>query len=307
MSDRYTTLIDQTEVVADISTRPRIVIAIDGLDKHGKDHIALTAPKPLLLLDFDMGSEGVKGVKHPLVVRSKPFCFRPTEVSFTEEDEEKRSKQIMEAAWPEYIRFRETYFKALRGPMMKTPDGRKLKAKTVVVDTGSEAWELMRFAEFGKVTRVMPHHYTQVNSQMRDLVRAALESDVNVIWLHQLKSEWKDNAEGKGRKTGVLDRSGFDRMANLVQSNFLVYRVPKGETVETGAKAVSWKWGEAGTIYQPTPRQDENDLGFRLFCGNSRLDPTMEGMELMNDMIDFRTIAQMMMPETNEGDWADDA
>lgn len=46
MSDTYTTLLPDTEF-ADGAAQPRIVIAIDGLDKSGKDHFALSAPKPL--------------------------------------------------------------------------------------------------------------------------------------------------------------------------------------------------------------------------------------------------------------------
>lgn len=307
MSNGYKTLLPDTDFVD--ASQPRVVLAVDGLDKAGKDRFAFTAPKPLLLLDFDMGSEGVEGSTHPLIVKSKPFAFRPTEISFeTDMKEEDRARLLTDAAWPHHLRFRNTYLDALKKPLIITPDGRKLMAKTIVIDTGSEAWEMMRYAEFGKLTKVMPHHYTAVNSQMRDLVRAALESNVNVIWLHQLKAEWKDNAEGKGRKTGTLERAGFERMANLVQANFLVYRVPR---IDDG-KTVNWKWGEGNFMYQPTPRAllsddtlDPSDLGFRMVCGNSRHDPTMEGLELSNDAINFQTIATMMLPESTDGDWAD--
>lgn len=300
MSDTYTSLLPDTEIVSE-GTQPRIVIAVDGLDKAGKDHFALSAPKPLLLLDFDMGSEGVKGADHPLIVKSKPFAFRPTEVIFEEEDENVRAKALVEAAWPHHLRFRKTYLDALRKPLVRTPDGRQLMARTIVVDTGSEAWEMMRYAEFGKVTKVMPHHYTAVNSQMRDLVRAALESNVNVIWLHQLKADWNESADGKARKTGVLNRAGFERMANLVQANFLVYRVPR---IDDG-KVVKWGWGEGKFFYAPTPREGDADLGFRMVCGNNRHDPSMEGLELANEAIDFRTVARVMLPNSTDEDWAD--
>lgn len=305
MSDRYTTLIDGAKTGADTST-PRIVIAVDGLDKNGKDHFAATAPKPTLLLDFDMGSEGVKGWNHPLVVRPKPFSFRPTEISFNMEDDQvaARLKAMKDAAWPQYNRFRDTYLRALEKPILKRKDGRTMMAKTIVVNTASEQWELLRYVELGQMTKVMPHQYTEVNAHQRDLVRSALEAGVNVIWLHQLKAEWKDK-DGKQSKTGVLERAGNERMANLVQGNFLVYRVPNVPADQV--KPMQWKWGEQGMTYQPTPRENAGDLGFRLVCGNNRHDPGMEGLELQNDMIDFRTIASMMMPETNDGDWADDA
>jgi hypothetical protein len=48
-------------------------------------------------------------------------------------------------------------------------------------------------------------------------------------------------------------------------------------------------------------------LGFRLRIGNCRQDPTLEGLEFQNDAIDFRTIAQMLQPDSTAADWEDQA
>lgn len=302
MSDDYTALLDGTTMTADTEVARRVVIALDGADKCGKTYFALTAPKPLLFLDFDMGTEGVKGIDHPLVLKSDPFSFRSTEVTFDEDDERKRQEAVQKAAQPVYQRFYETYHSALTRPALETPDGRAIKLRTLVIDTGSEAWELMRQVEFGRLTKVMPHHYSQVNAKMRDMVRAALESDVNVIWLHQLDCQWKENLEGKARKTNILERVGFKRMANLVQANLLVYR-----DVE-GGREIKWKWGEEDPYIFDTDGRDEGkDLGFRLRFGNCRQDPTLVGMELRNDMVDFKAVAQMLQPDSSEDDWEDQA
>jgi hypothetical protein len=296
-------LINDLALAGESALKPRIVIAVDGLDKHGKTRFAFSAPKPLIYLDFDIGKEGVieKFIKeNPFILSSPPFLFRPSEVGFGEEDSEKHSAKIVEAAWPVLQRFRDTYLRALREPCLKVA-GQKVMARTVVVDTGTEAWQLLRLAEFGKISQVKPHHYVQVNGLMRDIVRAGFDSNVNVIWLHKLKAEWKDNAEGKGRKTGTIERDGFDGMSYLVQANLLAYRV-QANLQQTSS--VKWKSGEGVFEVQVEPREAD-DLGFRLIVGNSRHDPSLEGMTLSNDMINFRTIAQMMLPETTPEDWAD--
>lgn len=297
-------LINGLHMAANDKPKRRIIIAVDGLDKHGKTRFALSAPKPLVYLDFDIGKEGVleKAPNYENgVITAKPFIFLPSEITFDIDDEAKRSEKVMKAAEPQLTRFRSTYLSCLREPVM-LHKGQPIKARTVVIDTGTEAWQLLRLCYLGKISQIKPHHYVEVNGLMRDLVRAAVDSDVNVIWLHKLKAEWKDNAEGKGRKTGTLERDGFEGMSYLVQSNLLCYRVPKWQTDTTSVK---WKSGE-GIFEVPLDARDEtDDMGFRLVVGNSRHDPTLESTVLMNDMINFPTIAQAMLPESTEEDWQD--
>lgn len=296
-------LIPGLHYAADETVPKRLVLAVDGLDKHGKTRFALSAPKPLVYLDFDIGKEGVLQKEANFengILTCKPFAFMPSEIAWEIDDETVRSKKVMEKAEPELTRFRETYLAAVRKPLLKV-NGKPLPARTLVIDTGTEAWELLRLCHLGKLTKVMAHHYTEVNSMMRDLVRAAFESHVNVIWLHKLKAEWKDNAEGKGRKTGTLERGGFEGMSYLVQANVIVYRVPANQTE---IKTLTWKSGE-GLFSIPLDPRGENDLGFRLVVGNSRHDPSLEGLMLSNDQITFRELAQIMLPSTTEADWRD--
>jgi hypothetical protein len=301
MSDT-TAILSGSHMASDEPVRNRIIIAVDGLDKHGKTRFALSAPKPLVYLDFDIGKEGVlqKAPGQDLIVTAKPFLFRPSEVTWGIEDDKLKEEKIMAAAERELTRFREVYLKSLTQPVVRY-NGHALKARTVVVDTGSEAWELLRLCELGKLSQVKPHHYTQVNGLMRDLVRAAFDSDVNVIWLHKLKAEWKETANGMARKSGTLERAGFEGMSYLVQANLLATRIPANLVTATTLK---WKSGE-GLVEIPMEPRDEGDMGFRLVVGNSRHDPTLEGATLVNDGIDFPTIASMMMPEADPEAWFD--
>ena len=84
---------------------------------------------------------------------------------------------------------------------------------------------MFRRARLGKLTQVMPHHYVSVNAEFADMIKAVYNTPGNLIILHQLKSEWKDNpTTGKGNKTGQFERDGFSGMGFLVQINATAYR-----------------------------------------------------------------------------------
>lgn len=297
-------LLPDTELSTQAVLRRRIILAVDALDKAGKTRFGFTAPKPILYLDLDIGREGViDKFKNPLIVVSKPFTFRALDSMFLPENKDKATSDIaMEKALPELDRFRRTYLAGLREPIVRY-NGKPLRARTIIVDTGTEVWELLRLCEFGKLTQVKPHHYAAVNGMMRDLVRAGFDSDVNVLWLHKLKAEWiqsSDPAKGAS-KSGTMERQGFGDMSFLVQANCLLYRAPTAGKDRT----MKWKAGEALQEFPLEKRADKNDLGFRFRIGNSRHDPSLEGIELTDEMIDFKTVAQMMVPESTTDDWAD--
>lgn len=294
-------LLDDTLLSTDETTRPRVILGIDALDKAGKTRFGFTAPKPLIYMDLDIGREGViDPFRHPLIVVTRPFVFRALESAFMPENSKKRSEDlVMEKALPELDRFKRTYLKALREPIVRHGN-KDLRARTIVVDTGTETWELLRLCEFGKLSQVKPHHYAAVNGMMRDIVRAGFDSDVNVIWLHKLKAEWKEGSDGKANKSGALERQGFNDMSFLVQGNLLLYRAPADK-----ARVIKWKSGEGMQEFTTEPRAQSNDLGFRLRFGNCRHNPTLEGFELQDDAIDFKTIGQMIIPTSTEKDWQD--
>jgi hypothetical protein len=92
----------------------------------------------------------------------------------------------------------------------------------VMCDTGTEAWELLRLASFGKLTQVMPHHYSKPNAEFRDLVREGFDA-TNVVWLHKMKDEYENYLDGKGqeksRKTGGKSAKMMNDIPFLVECN----------------------------------------------------------------------------------------
>jgi hypothetical protein len=310
VAETYTSILDSTSLASEEYSKPRIIIGIDALDKAGKTRLGFDAPKPLLYVNMDIGHEGVvEKTPDPRIVMTDPFVFRASETIFLEREKGSKddvSKIVMDQAKPQLDRLRRTYYKALREPILraggKSGQARNLYAKTIVMDTGSEVWELMRMVELGKLSQVKSHHYVEVNAMMRDFVRAGFDSDVNVIWLHKLKSEWKAGAEGKQAKSGVLERKGFEEMNYLMQANVLLYRAPR-----IGAPDQVWKWksGEGGIVEFVSATRTENDLGFRCLFGNSRFDPALEGTELQNEQITFKNLAAIVAPQVDPAAWED--
>lgn len=290
-----TTTVDQDVAPA------RLILALDGPDKGGKTHFAATAPRPLVYLDTDVGHEGVvdKADRPDLIIKPPPFSFRASEVTW-EIDEAAKSAAIMKAAEPELERFRQLYYHALTEPVL-AKDGVAYKAKTIVIDNASEIWELLRLCYLGKLTQVKPHHYTEVNGLMRDLVRAAYDNDVNVIWIHKLKQEYKEGVDGRNSKSGTMERIGFGDMSYLVQANLLAYRTPSSVKQDAVFK---WRPGSTTIELGIAGREDpQTDLGFKLFMGNCRQDPTAEGEVWFNEQIDFAQVAMRLRPEVDPSEW----
>jgi hypothetical protein len=187
----------------------RLVVSVEGEEKKGKTSFALSSAGPIALLNFDLGLEGVveKWIKVKKVWVSE-FDYRDaTSVKQWEEMWEKMKGAYMEA--------------------LKSP-----KVRSVVIDTATEAWELLRLARFGKLTQVMPHHYAIPNAEFRDLIRKAYQHDKNLILVHKMKPEYVGD-----KSTGRLVRSGYGDTPYLVQLSLKVYRDP--ESSAFGVKVLS--------------------------------------------------------------------
>jgi len=171
----------------------------------------------------------------------------------------------------------ETEWKKMDDGIRAIVDNRKFR--TLIIDTGTEAWELCRLAAFGKLSQVMPHHYVEVNAKFKALVKYAYErTDLNVIWVHKVKKEYKTNREGKDTWTGRMERAGFGDMPYLVDCNIRHYfaHAPEGQTGQFGVEVL-----------------------------DSRMEMiSVVGCRFEGPDCNFQTLAEAMFPETyGEGLW----
>lgn len=221
----------------------RLIIGLDGIEKNGKTHFALTAPGPICIIDMDIGLEGVvdkfigeKEIHH--VAFNKREATNPAQWA---------------KMWDNVIR---AYTEALTDKAIKT----------IIVDTATEVWELVRLARFGKLTQVMPHHYGPVNEEFRNVIRDAYNYDKNVILLHKMKPKYVND-----KRTNDIERAGFGDTGYLVQANM-----------------VSWcdKHGSFGITIR-----------------DCRHNPELKGMDIPEPLNTFPNVASMILPETEPEDW----
>jgi hypothetical protein len=171
----------------------RAIISIEGLEKTGKSHLSLTAEGDITYLSLDIGMEGM--VEKFLMQGKRIYTLElPSVVNLAVEFDKGR----VETA---YAQLRTAYLTALK------------VGGTIIIDTATELWELLRLARFGKLAQVTPNQYGPVNLEYRDLIRRAFDvPNVTLILLHKMKDEYI----GMNR-TGKYKRSGFADTGYLVQ------------------------------------------------------------------------------------------
>jgi len=179
--------------IANKAAKRRLIVSVEGTQKSGKDHFALTAPGDIYVHDFDFGLDGViqkfQDKKKIFVAEYKLDIPAGTAI-----------QDAADTARPVWEKFQDNYYEGLK------------KGRTSVLDTATDSYEVLRMAEFGKLQQVMPHHYTPVNQAMKSMFRAASDTDSNLIVLNRMKEEWINkvvNGKEKGEKTGNWIMAGY--------------------------------------------------------------------------------------------------
>jgi hypothetical protein len=230
----------------DLSSQPRIIASISGLEKQGKTHFSLTAPGPIAMFSTDIGEEGVV---EKFMDDKKIYIMH---IDRVDEDS-------AEQAPKEYSRFHTAYLDMLRGK----------EVRTILIDTATEIWEILRMARFGRLTQVMPYQYGPVNAEYRALIREAYTYDKTLILTHKMKPQYIND-----KRTGEYDRAGFGDTGFLVQVNAQVYR------------------------YLP---QDGGE--FAIFVKDCRQEPSLAGEEFTGPMCTFPMLASMVLPNVDPKEW----
>ena len=230
----------------DLEFYDRIIMAVYGLEKQGKTHFALTAPGPIALLSSDVGEEGVI---------EKFWDNKDIQIFETEKLDEDQADKADEA----WLKFKA----AFRGALRST------EVRTIIVDTETEVWELIRLARFGRLTQVRPHHYGPVNAEFRSLIRESFEHDKNLILLQKMKAQYVND-----KKTGQWERAGFSDLGFLVQVNAQVYR----DDVDEGGE-------------------------FNVYIDTCRQQPELAGELFSGDACNFPFVAMMVKPEADPSSW----
>lgn len=174
----------------------RLIVSLDGLEGTGKTHFVLTAPPPIFLFDIDVGVEGVK----------EKFQDAGKDIYTYEVRVPKGEKQnVYKELWREVLERVDKIYDYNEG--------------TLGIDTNSELYELARLAHFGKLTQVLPHHYTEVKAEFREVLRRADDSNMNLVLVHKVKPVYVNNV-----RTKEYEIAGFDEAKYMVQVSLTMFK-----------------------------------------------------------------------------------
>jgi len=245
----------------DPKERIHLVSSIEGQTSTGRSHLACTAPGPIAFIDMDYNSDPVRAkfkaqgkqiyyAKH--MIPGKVRHMKPTGKMG------QFKGTYVKAAVDTWAAVTEDYYWALE------------HARTVVVDTATELWELCRLAhllpEWGRIEHIKSHHYTPLNTDFRNLLRAGYESDANVILTHKVKKEYKGDSW-----SGKYERAGFGDIDFVCQVNMLT---------------MVDKYGD-----------------FTVKILKCTQNPSLVGEVLEYPMNTIPMIGQMVFPNSKGGDW----
>jgi AAA domain len=241
--------------------KPRMIVATMSQEKRGKTHFAMTAPGPIAYINIDKGEEGVLN----------KFKKKGKRILYKEIPKPKRGLKgdAAKAAYTEaFEEIKEALEVAIDNPSIKT----------VVVDTATELWEYLRLARHGKLTQIMPHQYTDINAEFRELIRTLFDSNKNAILIHKVKKEYKEGKDGKANFTGRYEFAGFSEMRFLAQVvvEHRRYENEEGPGVTFGIKVL-----------------------------DSRLEPDCIGLELDGPSCNFTDLAISHFPDIDPSEWED--
>lgn len=253
---RQTKVVESGFIRAGIEITPRLIVCTQAMSKAGKTHWYLTGPAPIAVIDIDDGIH--RAVKE--FQSDKEIYVARYRRAFTEIRQNGNTAQaVMDAAAEQLEKMRTDYIQALK------------EARTVAVDGGSELYETVRLACFGRTEKVLGREYGPVNREMKLWLDLARNSDANVVFTHRLRDKYVND-----KKSGELEMEGWKKFP-----------------YETDM--VIQQWVEPN---EPIPDRYHCTV---LSCG---MNPELDGQDFNGVTADFSTIAQLVFPESSPEDWS---
>lgn len=239
-----------------------IFLDIVGLEGMGKSSLAMTLARlgPVGYVDIDQSFDRAKkldGKKERANIKVLPVRYA---AGLGEEE-------VKKACGPAWV-----------GMEKKVKEAAAGWAKGVIIDTGTEDWELLRLGSFGTVTPKgrTDRLYGQVNARFRTHLRSIYRTHgKHLVTIHQLKDEYIDKMKDgslQSVRTGKHVRAGFKEIGYMTD---MVIRCVRSGSDFTAVV----------------------DL-----CKLPPNGPALEGTELEGDQIDFATIVAMAT-DTEREEW----
>jgi len=170
----------------------RLIANIAAPEKEGKTYLALTGPPPIMFISIDIGTEGV--VERFQADGKQVFIY---EVHYRKGGMQAEYKGLWDGV------------KAAITAALLINEG------TLVIDTWTEAHELCRLANFGKLSQVQPHHYGPVNAEMKGIIDDIYSTRMSAALLTKMSKEFGGSE---------MVEKGWGDTGKQVQANLRVSR-----------------------------------------------------------------------------------
>lgn len=219
---------------------PKLTVDFRGEWKEGRTHQMLTAPGPIAVLSLNLGTYGVvqkfAGKKDIYLKQYHvPLEIKRIAKTISRKTAEAETRNPLKYNIDEAIDIWETvksdFYAAVNDPDIVT----------IGLDTGTDAYALIRVARFGKLDQVDSHLYGPVYMEFIHLIKSVYRREdgepiKNLITLHELKDEYKkyDNPMGKTveMRTGNRIFDGYRKFGHLMQVNCQCFKRDKDFVVK---------------------------------------------------------------------------
>lgn len=214
--------------------RGGVLIEVWGPTGTGRTTLALSAPPPIAYIYFH---EKVRGIIEPFARVKEIRTYLAGGVFIGEPEEVKSEAEVR------MKEFEAVYYDAYKW------------ARSIIIDTHNEAWMLERLGEFGapKPTKGrIDRNWAPINNRWMSMLNTVrTQTKTNVVFIGQTEDEWKDSADGFGKKTGKLIRVSTKASDQVLLKADLSIRTDK-RAVKVGGEnklefvSTIWKgWGKA--------------------------------------------------------------
>lgn len=246
----------------------RLSWSLWGETKTGKSSFGLWSPDPSVIFNIDHRIERVIDDFIDGTTTGNQKVIKEVRLDMPECDPVSRKKDdaALKAASVQWDKFLTAYDKALKSSMV---DG---GVRSVVVDTGTDLFDIRLLSEFGKLLGIQPWERGGANADFIEIMRRGEKYNANTIWLHYGKEEWKTQKTERGEvsaPTGGYILDGFKKANSAVQivarTNYVEHKDPRkrfevqlvrcgvGDSRLNGAKFTSMDWAVWDEADKETP------------------------------------------------------
>lgn len=183
-----------------VSAQDQLAIAVFGLAGSGKTRFCCTAPDPIGFIPLDRKTRRtVERVSREL---GKTVVMPEQDFVRVENPMKLAVMDVTEAK-----KWYRAHVNRIKEAAFRLYDHKQIRS--IVIDSASQLWEDMLFAEFGRAQRIMPRDRGAVNQEMIDLLNCL--GGKHLILTHKASEIWSGSGDS-ARPTGKYEWKGFPHL-----------------------------------------------------------------------------------------------